>query len=111
VMAAGALLSTLAGAGVGAAAGGLVGTLMGLGFSEEQAEVYAEGVKQGGVLVAVQAEGEHLALAREIIKQADAVDIETRGKEWFGEGWTATDESTQGMDLAHANPGRPRPHY
>jgi uncharacterized membrane protein len=111
VIAAGVLASTLAGAGVGAAAGSLAGALMGLGFSEKQAQVYTEGVEQGGVMVAVQAEGEHIGLAREIIKQANAVDIETRGQEWFGEGWAAADESTQGVDPAAPNPQRPRPHY
>jgi uncharacterized membrane protein len=111
VIAVGVLASTLAGAGVGAAAGGLVGALMGLGFSEKQAQVYTEGIKQGGVLVAVQAEGERIGLAREIIKQANAVDIDTRGQEWFGEGWAAADESTQGIDPTHPNPQPPRPHY
>jgi uncharacterized membrane protein len=104
VIAAGVLASILAGAGVGAAAGGLAGALMGLGFTKEEAKVYTEGVRQGGVMVAVQAEGEHIGLAREIIKQANAVDMETRGQEWFGEGWTAADESTQGMDAARPNP-------
>ena len=44
------------GAGIGAAAGGLLGSLTGAGVSEEDAHVYAEGVRRGGTLVTVRAE-------------------------------------------------------
>src|SRR3954469_13886583 len=53
VVAAGWLIATLAGAGVGAAAGGLLGSLTGAGVSEQEAHVYAEGVRRGGTLVTV----------------------------------------------------------
>lgn len=43
----------MAGAGIGAAAGGLIGVLMGLGFSEEEATYYDEGVRGGRTLVTV----------------------------------------------------------
>ncbi|MEO7912084.1 MAG: general stress protein, partial [Roseiflexaceae bacterium] len=43
--------STLVGAGVGAATGGLIGGLIGLGIPEEDANMYAEGVRRGGTLV------------------------------------------------------------
>jgi uncharacterized membrane protein len=48
------ITSTAAGAGVGALAGGLIGALVSLGISEEEAQVYAEGVRRGNVLVVVQ---------------------------------------------------------
>jgi hypothetical protein len=47
---------TTVGAGLGAAAGDLLGALVDLGFSREDAEFYAEGVKRGGILVSVQAD-------------------------------------------------------
>lgn len=55
VVAAGWLGATLAGAGVGAAAGGLIGALVKLGMSEEQARRYQDGVREGGVLLTVDA--------------------------------------------------------
>jgi hypothetical protein len=45
--------TTLAGAGIGAAAGGLIGALTSLGFSEEDARYYEEGIRKGGTLVTV----------------------------------------------------------
>src|SRR5258708_815427 len=51
VVAAGWLVATAVGAGVGAASGGLIGSLVGAGVSENEAHVYAEGVRRGGTLV------------------------------------------------------------
>ena len=47
----GAAATTAAGALTGAAAGGLVGALAGLGIKDEDARIYEEKVKRGGVLV------------------------------------------------------------
>lgn len=47
----GAAATTAAGALTGAAAGGLVGALVGLGVKEDEAKIYEERVKLGGVLV------------------------------------------------------------
>jgi hypothetical protein len=58
VVAAGWLVATLAGAGIGAASGGLVGSLTGAGLSRDEAHVYSEGVKRGSSLVTVRAEEE-----------------------------------------------------
>lgn len=61
VAAGGVLASTLgiaggtaaAGAGIGAAAGGLLGALTGMGFSNDEAEYYDRGVREGRTLVTV----------------------------------------------------------
>ncbi len=45
--------TAVAGAGIGAAAGGIVGALTGLGFSEDEARYYDEGVRGGRTLVTV----------------------------------------------------------
>ncbi|NJN65696.1 MAG: hypothetical protein HC884_02780 [Chloroflexaceae bacterium] len=71
-----ALGSTAAGAGVGAITGGLIGALSGAGIPEKDAHAYAEGVKQGGVLVVVKVEND--ALAPEVSRvmfETNAVDI------------------------------------
>jgi hypothetical protein len=57
LVAGGVLASTLAGAGIGAAAGGLVGALVGMGLPEEEARYYEAGLKQGAVLLTVDADG------------------------------------------------------
>jgi hypothetical protein len=47
----GAAATTAAGAMTGAAAGGIVGALAGLGVGEEEAKVYEERIRSGGILV------------------------------------------------------------
>lgn len=65
VVAAGVLATTLGGAAVGAAAGGLIGALVDLGVPEEEAGAYEESVRQGGILLTVQANSDDEArLAR-----------------------------------------------
>jgi uncharacterized membrane protein len=51
VVAAGWLVSTLAGAAAGAATGGVIGALTQAGVSDEEAHVYAEGLRRGGAVV------------------------------------------------------------
>jgi hypothetical protein len=51
----GVLASTLAGAGVGGAASGLMSIVMGLGASRVTAEHFERGVRNGGILVTVNA--------------------------------------------------------
>ena len=51
VVAAGWLVATAAGAAAGAVTGGIVGALTQAGVSDEDAHVYAEGVRRGGTLV------------------------------------------------------------
>jgi len=66
-----AIGSAAAGAGVGAITGGLIGALVGMGIPEEEARYYAEGVREGGILVTVNA-GNRAAEAREILRAAGA---------------------------------------
>jgi hypothetical protein len=51
VVAAGWLVATAAGAAVGGTAGGIIGALTQAGTSQEDAYLYAEGVRRGGTLV------------------------------------------------------------
>ena len=57
VVAAGALATTLGGAALGAVAGGLIGALTSVGVAEEDARGYEEKVRQGSILLTVDAAG------------------------------------------------------
>jgi hypothetical protein len=100
-IAAGTLATTLgataAGAGIGAAAGavtgGLVASLVDLGTTEEDAHLYAEGVKRGGVLIAVHADETRLDTAHAILRQAGAIDAHTQRERWQGQGWQRFDDT------------------
>jgi len=61
VVGAGIIGTTLAGAGIGAAAGGLIGALGSYGVPEEDARAYEESVRQGSVLLTVHAASENQA--------------------------------------------------
>jgi hypothetical protein len=58
VIAAGPIMSTLAGAGAGAAAGGLAGALIGMGMPEYEAKQYEEKMNGGNILISVHTEDE-----------------------------------------------------
>jgi hypothetical protein len=50
---AGPLAAAVAGAGAGAATGGIVGALIGWGIPEERVKEYDQGIRDGGILMAV----------------------------------------------------------
>jgi hypothetical protein len=95
IVAAGSLATILAstiggaavGAGSGAITGGLVGALIEAGVSQEDAHVYAEGVRRGGVLITVHADGYYAGVAKNILTQAGAIDVEKARETWVEEGW------------------------
>jgi len=95
VVAAGWLVSTLAGAvggaAVGGAAGGLVGSLKHAGESEEHAHVYAEGVRRGGTLVSAKVDEARVADVEAVMRRFNATDAETRGAAYRQAGWTSYD--------------------
>ncbi len=96
VVAAGWLVATLTGAGVGAAigggAGGMVGALTHSGVSEQDAHVYAEGVRRGGSLVTVQADEGRIPEAERILNGRTFVDPAARRAEYTASGWDRFDE-------------------
>jgi len=99
VIAAGTLATALGtaavGAGLGAAAGGLVGALVGAGIPEDDAGVYAEGVRRGGALVTVQAASDDDAeRAADILDSYNVVDIDERSATYRSGGWSGFDENT-----------------
>ena len=92
-------LTAAQGAGIGAAAGGLIGALTDLGFSEEQTNVYAEGIKRGSILVTVHTEDEERNEVADLLHEAGAVDVNTRRAEWQQSAW----HSFEGMPEADKN--------
>lgn len=98
VVAAGWLAATAAGAAAGAvlggAAGGLIGALTESGVSEEDAHVYAEGVRRGGTLVTARV-GDDKQLAAEAVLRQNGVDLDTRRSDYTAEGWSRFDESAE----------------
>lgn len=97
VVAAGTIATALgtaaAAAGMGAVAGGLIGALTSQGISEEEAHFYAEGVKRGGILVVVEADEAHVPLAAQTLREAGAVEIAARRKQWESAGWSSFDQA------------------
>ncbi|HET6892284.1 MAG TPA: hypothetical protein VFH31_14375 [Pyrinomonadaceae bacterium] len=58
---AGPIAAALAGAGAGAVTGGVIGALVGAGIPEYRAKVYDAGLREGGILIGVEArEGEEI---------------------------------------------------
>jgi uncharacterized membrane protein len=95
VIIAGTLLSTsLAGAGIGAATGGIIGTLTSTGISESDAQIYAESIQQGGILLTVEVDDELVSSVREALDRANAVDIAARREELRRRGWERFDETS-----------------
>ncbi|MFT4934846.1 MAG: hypothetical protein ACI9LT_001534 [Pseudoalteromonas distincta] len=99
VVAAGWLASTAVGAAVGAAAGGATGGLLGAlkeaGHSDEEAHVYAEGVRRGGTLVSVKVEGDDADRLEQILDQQRGVSAQMRGPAYRDAGWTRFDPEAQ----------------
>ena len=96
VIAGGWLLATaigaVAGAAVGGAAGGLLGALANAGVPEDEAHIYAEGVRRGGTLVSVRADEARAETVAAILRNATGVDIDARRKDYMAEGWQGFDE-------------------
>jgi hypothetical protein len=96
VVAAGWLASTAIGAVIGAAAGGATGGLLGAlkdaGHSDDEAQVYAEGVRRGGALVSVKPRNEaQTETAIQVLDAAAGVDAVLRGREYRERGWQGYD--------------------
>lgn len=97
VVAAGWLVATAAGAVggglIGAATGGLVGALTHAGVPENDAHVYAEGVRRGGTLVTAKVDEPILPTARNILGDDRTVNVAERRKAYATQGWSRFDEA------------------
>ncbi|MET3827753.1 hypothetical protein ABIC16_003446 [Sphingomonas sp. PvP055] len=97
VVAAGWLAATAVGAAggaaIGAAAGGLVGALTHAGVPEQDAHVYAEGVRRGGTLVTAKVEEPLVQIARNILDDDRSVDVADRREAYQAQGWKTFDDT------------------
>ena len=76
---AGPLVAALAGLGAGGAAGGIVGGLIGAGITEDRAKKYEQGLREGGVLVAVRPKGPQSRHdVRRVLEANDDAGVERR---------------------------------
>ncbi len=80
-VAAGPILSAIAGAGIGATVGGVAGALVGLGIPEYEAKRFETSVKGGGHLLSVHVDDSEWARrAKDILEACGAHDISTAGE-------------------------------
>ncbi len=97
VVAAGWLVATAAGAVAGAVAGGatggLIGALTSSGVSEDDANLYAEGVRRGGTLVTARVDEARAQEAQAILKESNWVDPVERRRAYNELGWNRFDET------------------
>jgi hypothetical protein len=110
ILAVGTIGSAFVGAAGGAAVGGLAGGVLEVlsehGFSDEHAHVYAEGVRRGGVLIAVEAADEARAdEAQAILSRSGAVSPEEQRAIWLEHGWGGFDAGAAPFDPDAHHPG------
>lgn len=108
MVAAGPIAGLIAGSAAGAATGGILGALIGLGIPEQDADVYAEGVRRGGTLLVVQADDSQLDHVHSIMNRDGAVDIQDRGFLYQQEGHVSHDATAPVYTEAEATADRAR---
>jgi hypothetical protein len=82
LIAAGPIMATLAGLGIGGAVGGLVGALVGMGIPEYEAKRYEGRVTEGGILVSVHCDSsDEVSRAKHILADAGGEDVASSGEQ------------------------------
>lgn len=87
--------TAVAGAGIGAASGGIIGALVGAGIPEDEAHIYAEGVRRGGALVTVSSDTVDAGTVQSVMQRNGAADVRARGEEWRRDGWNRFDPDSK----------------
>ena len=72
--------------------GGIVGALIEAGISEHHANVYAEGVRQGGTLLTVRIDDDYADEIKSVLDAHGPVNPEIRAEEYRNRGWEGFDE-------------------
>jgi hypothetical protein len=80
-IAAGPLLATFGGIGIGASIGGVTGALVGMGMPEYEAKRYEGRLKEGGILLSVHCDtGDEISRAKDVLKRSGAEDVSVAGE-------------------------------
>src|ERR1700710_430651 len=90
VVGAGWLAAMLGSMGIGGVAGGLLGALSNAGISEEDAQVFVEGVRRGGTLVAARVPQAQLPQIAPMMNRF-AVNLQERSDLYRKSGWQSFD--------------------
>jgi hypothetical protein len=90
VVGAGWLAAVLGSMAIGGVAGGLLGALTNAGIHEEDAQVFVEGVRRGGTLVAARVPQAELPRIEAMMNQS-AVNLEERRDLYRKSGWQSFD--------------------
>lgn len=107
VVAAGWLAATALGAAAGATAGGIIGALTQAGVSEDDAHVYAEGIRRGGTLVTVRVPDSERSKVEAILDRS-AVNTSTRADAYRKTGWKSFDPASKPYTLDQVQEERRR---
>ncbi|MBN8634697.1 MAG: hypothetical protein J0M07_05190 [Anaerolineae bacterium] len=81
------------GAAAGAITGGITAGLIDMGVDEDDAHIYAEGIRRGGTLVSLTTNEEWAERAESIMNRYHPVDIDTRSSLWREGGWSTFDQA------------------
>jgi hypothetical protein len=84
----GAVGGAVGGAVIGGAAGGLVGAMTHAGVREDDAHVYAEGVRRGGILVSARVPDDLAEAAEATLDGANGSRAGPLGRQYREEGWS-----------------------
>ncbi|HEX2868614.1 MAG TPA: quinol:electron acceptor oxidoreductase subunit ActD [Ignavibacteriales bacterium] len=80
-LAAGPIVTALAGAGAVGALGGIAGTLVGMGIPEFEAKRYDGRIRKGGILLSIHCDDEDwIRRAKDMLRQTGAEDISSTGE-------------------------------
>jgi len=100
LIAAGPIMATLAGMGVGGAVGGVTGALIGMGIPEFEAKRYEGRLQKGAILLSIHCDtSEEIDEAKEILKRTGAEDVTSTGE-------ASVDSSKSGRDVRAAGGNR-----
>jgi hypothetical protein len=102
-----AAVGAVGGAAIGGAAGGLVGALTHAGVKEEDAHVYAEGVRRGGTLVSAKVPDEKVPVAEAALDTLHGGRAAALGRQYREEGWTPQYGSAGETRLEEDRPSTP----
>ncbi len=87
LIAAGPIMATLAGFGVGGAVGGFTGALIGMGIPEYEAKRYEGRLQRGGILLSVHCDtSDEIDQAKIILERTGGEDISSTGESSTGAG-------------------------